>query len=80
MPDAELVIAGATPPSRSDQQVGISWLGYVGDPETWRGLYAQASVFVLPSFFDASPHVPGAEIGHEQDRLGAGESRSAPHA
>lgn len=56
LPDAELWIVG---PRRRRGPVGngVHWFGYVSDRQALADLYLRASVFVLPSHFEAWGHV-----------------------
>lgn len=55
VPEARLQIAGTRPPVRSAQ--GVEVLGRIRDRAALADLYASASVFVLPSYFDPYPLV-----------------------
>lgn len=62
LPDAELVIAGpsAPPPNLGP---GVTWVGRV-DRARLEELYAEASVFVLPSIFEPWGFVFAEAMGH----------------
>jgi alpha-maltose-1-phosphate synthase len=61
VPGAQLWIVGTADPSRTEG--GVTWHGRVG-PESLRALYRQASVFVLPTRYDMSPHVLREALGY----------------
>lgn len=63
VPDAELIIAGPTRKPRRELPSGVSWIGWV-DRTRLASLYRSASVFVLPSLFDAYPLVLLEAMGH----------------
>jgi glycosyltransferase involved in cell wall biosynthesis len=63
MPAAELTIAGPRTRAPGRLPPGVRWLGRV-DRRTLQRLYAEASVFVLPSMFDAWGHVLIEAMGH----------------
>jgi len=63
IPAAELIIAGPHGRPPRDLGPGISWRGHVDRAELAR-LYRGASVFVLPSMFDAWGHVFVEAMGH----------------
>jgi glycosyltransferase involved in cell wall biosynthesis len=56
LPDAELLLAGPRERAPRDLGPGISWLGRVTRAQL-EELYARASVFVLPTMYDAWGHV-----------------------
>ena len=55
LPSAELWIVGP-PARRTHDHDGVRWFGYVADRSRLAGLYGIASVFVLPSLFEAWGH------------------------
>jgi glycosyltransferase involved in cell wall biosynthesis len=56
LPDAKLYMVG--PPDRSKIETpGVVWLGNVTDRAKLKGLYEQATVFVMPSIFEPWGHV-----------------------
>lgn len=63
VPDAELIVAGPKRKPPRDLPAGISWMGWM-DRAGLAQLYRSASVFVLPSFFDACPNVLREAMGH----------------
>jgi glycosyltransferase involved in cell wall biosynthesis len=56
LPDAELWIVGPTR-RRGPAGDAVRWFGYVSDRQALADLYRRASVFVLPSHFEAWGHV-----------------------
>jgi len=62
-PHAELWIVGASPPKRSAAD-GVRWLGLIADPAELSARFLDARVFVLPSLFDARPHVVSEAQAH----------------
>ena len=63
VPDAELIIAGPTQEPKTGLPPGVSWMGWV-DRTRLASLYQSASVFVLPSLFEAWGHVLLEAMGH----------------
>jgi glycosyltransferase involved in cell wall biosynthesis len=63
VPDAELIIAGPTQEPKTRLPAGVSWMGWV-DRARLASLYQSASVFVLPSLFEAWGHVLLEAMGH----------------
>jgi glycosyltransferase involved in cell wall biosynthesis len=63
VPDAELVIAGPKREPMGRLPSGVRWVGRVNRAELAQ-LYRSASVFVLPSLFDAWGHVFLEAMGH----------------
>lgn len=63
VPDAELIIAGPTQEPKTGLPAGVSWMGWV-DRTRLASLYQSASVFVLPSLFEAWGHVLLEAMGH----------------
>jgi glycosyltransferase involved in cell wall biosynthesis len=63
LPEAELVIAGPRRDPVPRGEPGVRFLGRIGRAELGRQ-YSQASVFVLPSMFDAWGHVFIEAMGH----------------
>ncbi len=61
VPDAQLWIVGTRDEPRSEGQ--ITWLGGVR-ADALRALYRQASVLVLPTMYDMSPHVVREALGY----------------
>lgn len=61
VPGAQLWIVGTRGEPRVENEV--TWHGHV-DADTLRALYQQASVFVLPTRYDRSPHVLREALGH----------------
>ena len=62
LPDAELWILGPPAPRGADDE-GIRWLGFVRDRAELAEIYRHASLFVLPSFYDAYPHALREAMG-----------------
>jgi alpha-maltose-1-phosphate synthase len=56
LPNAELWIAGPKRPL-APPQAGVRWLGFVADRAEVARLYAEATVFVMPSLFEPWGHV-----------------------
>jgi glycosyltransferase involved in cell wall biosynthesis len=63
VPDAELIIAGPAREPKMGLPAGVSWMGWV-DRARLASLYKSASVFVLPSLFEAWGHVLLEAMGH----------------
>jgi glycosyltransferase involved in cell wall biosynthesis len=63
IPEAELVIAGPRGRPPRGLLPGVKWLGWV-DRARLTELYRDATVFVLPSMFDAWGHVFVEAMGH----------------
>jgi glycosyltransferase involved in cell wall biosynthesis len=63
VPDAELIIAGPKRKPTGRLPSGVSWVGRV-DRASLAQLYQSATVFVLPSLFDAWGHVFLEAMGH----------------
>lgn len=63
VPDAELIIAGPNRDPGRTGFTGVSWVGQV-DRDALAMLYKSASVFVMPSLFDAWGHVLLEAMGH----------------
>jgi glycosyltransferase involved in cell wall biosynthesis len=63
LPAAELIVAGPREEAPGRLGEGITWLGRV-DRNTLARLYTQASVFVLPTVYDAWGHVFLEAMGH----------------
>ncbi len=63
VPDAELIIAGPARAPKTGLPAGVSWMGWV-DRTRLASLYRSASVFVLPSLFEAWGHVLLEAMGH----------------
>lgn len=63
VPNAELIIAGPAREPRTGLPAGVSWMGWV-DRARLASLYRSASVFVLPSLFEAWGHVLLEAMGH----------------
>jgi glycosyltransferase involved in cell wall biosynthesis len=61
VPGAQLWIVGTPDEPRTENEV--TWHGRV-DPDALRALYRKASVFVLPTTYDRSPHVLREALGH----------------
>ena len=63
LPDAQLWIVG---PKRryGPAKEGVRWFGYVADRDVLGELYTRASVFVLPSHFEAWGHALLEAMGH----------------
>ena len=61
VPDARLWIVGTGDEPRTEG--GVTWHGRIG-AGALRSLYARASVFVLPTMYDMSPHVVREALGH----------------
>jgi alpha-maltose-1-phosphate synthase len=61
VPGAQLWIVGTGDQPRASEDV--TWHGRVG-PDALRALYRQASVFVLPTRYDMSPHVIREALGY----------------
>jgi glycosyltransferase involved in cell wall biosynthesis len=59
---AQLWIVGTADSPRTSE--GVTWHGRVG-PDALRALYRRASVFVLPTRYDMSPHVLREALGYE---------------
>jgi glycosyltransferase involved in cell wall biosynthesis len=62
VPGAQLWIVGTADQPRTEG--AVTWHGRVG-PDALRSLYRQASVFVLPTRYDMSPHVLREALGYE---------------
>jgi glycosyltransferase involved in cell wall biosynthesis len=62
LPEAELWILGPEKP-RGEETPGVRWRGFVRDRDELAGIYERASVFVLPSFYDAYPHALREAMG-----------------
>ena len=52
LPDAELWVVGPKRRPAAADQPGVRWHGFVDDRRELAGLYARATVFVLPSLFE----------------------------
>ena len=64
LPEALLWIAGVDPPRGvRDRFPSVQWFGYVSDRRQLDELYADASVFVLPTQFEAYGHVVVEAMG-----------------
>jgi glycosyltransferase involved in cell wall biosynthesis len=64
MPEALLWIAGVDPPRGVRERFpSVEWFGYVPDRRQLDELYADASVFVLPTQFEAYGHVVVEAMG-----------------
>jgi glycosyltransferase involved in cell wall biosynthesis len=63
VPDAELIVAGPAQEPKTGLPPGVSWMGWV-DRTRLASLYQSASVFVLPSLFEAWGHVLLEAMGH----------------
>jgi glycosyltransferase involved in cell wall biosynthesis len=63
LPDAELCILGPAPPSGVQDDPGVHWLGFIRDRDELATLYRRASLFVLPSYYDAYPHALREAMG-----------------
>jgi glycosyltransferase involved in cell wall biosynthesis len=63
VPDAELIVAGPSRAPKTGLPPGVSWMGWV-DRARLASLYRSASVFVLPSLFEAWGHVLLEAMGH----------------
>jgi glycosyltransferase involved in cell wall biosynthesis len=63
VPDAELIVAGPEHAPKTGLPAGVSWMGWV-DRARLALLYQSASVFVLPSLFEAWGHVLLEAMGH----------------
>jgi glycosyltransferase involved in cell wall biosynthesis len=65
LPEALLWIAGVDPPRGvRDRFPSVQWFGYVAERERLDELYADASVFVLPTQFEAYGHVVVEAMGN----------------
>ena len=64
MPDAELWVVGPTPQAKQAKAEGVRWLGFVKERTELARIYDEASLFVLPSFYDAYPHALREAMGH----------------
>jgi glycosyltransferase involved in cell wall biosynthesis len=71
LPGAELWIVGPGDP-QAPEQPGVRWLGFVGDRTALAELYERASVFVLPSYYEAWGHVLVEAMGHGLPCVGTG--------
>jgi glycosyltransferase involved in cell wall biosynthesis len=69
IPSAELVIAGPRGRAPRELGAGVRWLGWVNRSQLAE-LYGQATVFVLPSMFDAWGHVFIEAMGHGLSCIG----------
>lgn len=56
LPDAQLWVVGPKRPA-AVLPPGVRWFGHVSDRATLAGLYAQATLFVMPSLFEPWGHV-----------------------
>jgi len=63
VPEAELIIAGPAQAPKKRLPAGVTWMGWV-DRTRLASLYQSASVFVLPSLFEAWGHVLFEAMGH----------------
>jgi glycosyltransferase involved in cell wall biosynthesis len=64
LPEALLWIAGVDPPRGvRDRFPSVQWFGYISDRRQLDELYADASVFVLPTQFEAYGHVVVEAMG-----------------
>ena len=64
LPEALLWIAGVDPPRGVRERLpSIQWFGYISDRTQLDELYADASVFVLPTQFEAYGHVVVEAMG-----------------
>jgi glycosyltransferase involved in cell wall biosynthesis len=64
LPEALLWIVGVDPPRGVHRRLpSVQWFGYIGDRGHLDELYAEASVFVLPSQFEAYGHVVVEAMG-----------------
>lgn len=70
VPDAQLVIVGPKRDPAPGFGLGVSWLGRV-DRTVLAELYGSASVFVLPSMFDAWGHVFVEAMGNGLPCIGS---------
>jgi alpha-maltose-1-phosphate synthase len=70
LPGATLWVAGPTRSVGAEGR-GVRWLGYVADRQALADLYTGAAVFVLPSLFDAFPHVIREAMGHGLPCIGS---------
>jgi glycosyltransferase involved in cell wall biosynthesis len=70
VPDAELILVGPKHDPASGLGCGVSWRGRVDRTELAR-LYRSATVFVLPSMFDAWGHVFVEAMGHGLPCIGS---------
>jgi glycosyltransferase involved in cell wall biosynthesis len=65
LPDALLWIVGVDRPRRgADHLPSVQWFGYVHDRQQLEELYADASLFVLPTQFEAYGQVVVEAMGH----------------
>ncbi len=72
LPEAQLWIVGPKRPY-GPARAGVRWLGYVADRATLSDLYTRASVFVLPSHFEAWGHVVPEAMGHGLPCIGTSQ-------
>lgn len=70
VPDAELILVGPKRDPAPGFGLGVSWRGRVGRAEL-ASLYSSATVFVLPSMFDAWGHVFVEAMGHGLPCIGS---------
>ncbi len=63
LPDAELIVAGTRHNSRSALPAAVSWLGRLSRAEL-EAQYRSATVFVMPSLFEAWGHVFVEAMGY----------------
>lgn len=69
LPEAQLWIVGPQP--RQSTLPGVRWFGHVADRNRLSELYAQSSVFVLPSIFEPWGHVFFEAMGHGLPCIGS---------
>ncbi len=70
LPDAELIVAGTRPGRRSALPAGVSWLGRLNRGEL-EHQYRSATVFVMPSLFEAWGHVFVEAMGYALPCIGS---------
>jgi glycosyltransferase involved in cell wall biosynthesis len=63
LPDALLWIVGVDPQGRRDSRPSVQWFGYVDDRRQLEQLYDEASLFVLPTQFEAFGHAVVEAMG-----------------
>jgi glycosyltransferase involved in cell wall biosynthesis len=71
LPHASLTVVGPPKPPPGADLTGVNWLGPVEDRGKLRGLYEQASVFVMPSLFEPWGHVFQEAMGYGLPCIGA---------
>ena len=63
LPDALLCIVGVDQKGRKASWPSVQWLGYIDDRRQLEQLYAEASLFVLPTQFEAFGHAVVEAMG-----------------